>query len=150
MVENPIDPRIMIYSADRVDKKLVNEMVTNYIIDPKHVHKKNTVTEKKLLSCTVQKIKGKAKYQLLFHSMPNQIITIHLKKNGKCVAKSILDGKECTLQKIFVELTKNRLGLPQLGEHIILYGTHHKQLICEKVKILDSVKQQFGLTSFLF
>jgi hypothetical protein len=149
LIENPSDTRIVMYQAERKDDILLFPYVTNfYTEDFKTKEKVDPIIQEKFFGCVSAKIPNKSKYNMTINALPDKIITVHLKKSGKCVAKTILNGLECKLIKIYVE-SKIENKIPKLGTYFHLYGIHKKKLIIQKILIPEDLKNKLGVTSFV-
>lgn len=72
-------------------------------------------------------------------------IDIHIKKSGKCVPKSIIAGKECTLRKIYADLTK----LPPTINGMWVHGTFNGEHVSEKIAINPNLIERVDIASFM-
>lgn len=77
--------------------------------------------------------------------MDPYFIDIHIKKSGRCVAKSIVAGKECTLRKIYADLTK----LPPTINGMWVHGTFNDAPVCEKIAINPNLIDRVDISSFM-
>lgn len=91
-------------------------------------------------------------YRILVQCFKDRFIDLHLKKckdphagPGKVVAKAIINGKRCTLDKVYTELTK----FPPAINAMWICGTHNKEYVEEKLVIDPSILNRFDVTSFL-
>jgi hypothetical protein len=82
-------------------------------------------------------------------SNPSRFIDLHIKKSGKVIPKVCLRGKECTLQKIYTDLTK----FPPAINGLYITGTFGKnddvETIEESLYIDPGIMDNLDLSEFL-
>jgi hypothetical protein len=79
----------------------------------------------------------------------DRFIDLHIKKSGKVIPKVLLRGKECTLQKIYTDITK----FPPSINGLWITGTFgkgdHKEILEERMHIDPGIVNRVDLSDFL-
>ena len=149
-IERSIDSRIIVYEACRKDKKLVSPLVTVNWSDLKHLDQRQDVEKKLqdlLFGVKVQKVVNEVgKYNMVLNGLPERLIVIQLKKNGNCVAKTILNGKSCKLIKVYTSMTNSTIP-SVLGFDV--YGHHKNEIIKEFIPVDDEMRKKFNYKNFI-
>jgi hypothetical protein len=151
VIEKSCDSNIIVYEAYREKDKLVEPYVDCFWTDKKkltHVEQMTDYTKQRFFAVKVRPTDRKSKYDMVVVSIPSRLIKIHLKKSGKCVAKTIIDGKEATLLSIFLNVTVNSLGIPNNISSIKVSGKHKLQMVNETIEVTDEMRSQFDMSLF--
>jgi hypothetical protein len=148
-VERSIDREIVVYEAKRDGTVLNSPFVDNYWTNINLLHKREAVSKRaNSLFFGVEVKKQKHQYKMYIYAIPTKIITLHLKKSGKTVAKSIINGKEAKIFKIYVNI-ENSSSLIPVVTSLTIYGEHKKRIVSEEIKITDDIRNRFDVSSFL-
>lgn len=149
-IELSSDKQIVVYEANRVGNVLKEPFVDVYWSNFKNLTDREELSEKvKRLFFGVQVKIEKGLYKMFIASLPSKIVTLHLKTSGKVVAKSIINGKEARVYKIFVNVNNSILGLPVV-KSLIIYGEHKKRLVSEEIHITDNIRKKFDMSNLVF
>ena len=149
-IERSLDREIVVYEANRKGNILSHPFVDVYWTNTGLLSKRESVSDKaKELFFGVKVKKDNSKYKMYISSLPSKIITLHLKKSGKVIAKSVVNGKEAKIYKIYVKIEKSTtLGIPVVTS-LTVYGEHKKRLVSEEMEITDDIRNRFDVSSFL-
>lgn len=149
-IERSMDKDIVAYQTQREGNVLVPPFVDIFWTEINKLRRKEVVgsTAQALFFGLKVLKEGPGHYKMLVNAIPNRIIHIKLKKSGKCVAKTIVNNKECRLLKIYVQLRKGSLKIPEV-ESLWVYGIHKHDLISEKLLIDDEMRKKFDISNFL-
>lgn len=149
-IERSLDRDIVVYEANRKGNILSHPFVDVYWTNTGLLSKREPVSDKaKELFFGVKVKTDNSKYKMYISSLPSKIITLHLKKSGKVVAKSVVNGKEAKIYKIYVKIENSTtLGIPVVTS-LIVYGEHKKRLVSEEMQITDDIRNRFDVSSFL-
>ena len=149
-VQRSMDDEIVMYRAKREGNVLNPPYVDLFWTNVEALHTQQEVgakAQEMFFGCKVRK-QGIGKYDMLVNAMPDKLLTIHLRKSGKCVVKTVINNKESHLQKIYVEMTTTSLGLPTV-KHLLVYGKHKDIIECETIHVTEEMRQRFDVTNFL-
>lgn len=147
-IERSIDRDIVVYNATRNGNILVHPFVETYWSDWSNLKKHEEVSDKaKELFFGLKYRKHEGKHEIAINSLPKKKITLHLRKSGRVVAKTIINNKEAKIMKIFIDMTKNSFGIPEV-DCLIVYGMHKNQIVSEKIIITDEIKNRFNVSAF--
>jgi hypothetical protein len=78
-------------------------------------------------------------YVMSVNALPHRLITVHLKKSGDVVAKTVIDGKESRLERIVINLD----GTGLMAESMTVHGVHKHQPVQEVIAVTSSMKSKF-------
>jgi hypothetical protein len=148
-IERSLDREIVAYEAVRKGSILSHPFVDVYWTNSERLGKRESVGDRaKELFFGIEVKKTENKYKMFIASLPTKIITLHLKKSGAVVAKTVIDGKEAKVIKIFVNMDSTALGLPMVTS-LTVYGEHKKRIVQEEIEITDDIRNKFDVSSFL-
>ena len=75
----------------------------------------------------------------------NRNIELHIKKSGKVIPKIAIGGKECTLLKIYIDITKFPPGINGLW----VQGKFKDEILEERLEIDASIMDRVDLSDFM-
>lgn len=147
-IQRSIDRQIVVYEAKRIKNALVAPLVDLYWsnLDQPRRGKVGAKAQEIFFGVKARKI-GTGKYQMVVNAFPAKSITVHLRKSGRCVAKTVIDGKEAKLHRIYVEMS-SRMGLPTV-DAMWLYGTHKDENVKEKINVTPEMRSRFDVSSLV-
>lgn len=150
-IERSMDSEIVVYKAQRQGNNLVNAKVTCFWSNLKNLEAVDEVSEKAqdiFFGSNVKKIDNQ--YKMVVTAYPNKVISLHLKKSGKVLAKAIIKGKEAKLEKLYIKIEQpSTLSLPQ-ATAMVIYGIHKKgERVREKLEVTEDIRRKFDISSFL-
>ena len=149
-VERSFDTDLVVYEAVRSGNVLLAPFVDLYWTNMDNMMKREAVSQKAQdMFFGFQIKKEGTKYKICIAALPSKVITLHLKKSGAVIPKAIIDGKESTVLRIYVQCTTPKVGIPTVSS-LTIYGEHKKLPVSEEVVVTDEMREQFDITSFGF
>lgn len=147
-IERSLDSEIVVYEANRSGNILNPPFVDLYWTNYLALNKREVVSTKaQELFFGVKVKKEDGKHKICMAALPSKIITLHLKKNGSVVAKTVINGKEAKIYKIFANMETK--GILPVVTSLTIYGEHKKQLVSEEMDITEDIRDSFDVSSFL-
>jgi hypothetical protein len=148
-IERSIDTDIVVYEADRHGNTLQGNCVDIFWTDSEDINKREDVSQTAqdlFFGVRIEK-EQKGTYKMCLAAMPSKIMRIHLKKSGKVVAKTIIDGKEARIFKIYAQMSETT-RIPSV-DSLTIYGEHKKELVCETLEITDEIRKRFDVKNLI-
>jgi len=88
----------------------------------------------------------RGKYHMIVKSFPDKMIRLYLRKNGGVDARVSIQGKEATLVKVYLQISKARMTV----DEIWMYGTFNGGMLSEQVPITETMKACFAEATNVF
>jgi hypothetical protein len=152
-IEFSIFSQLVVYEAIRTKDVLTDPYVNLHWTSPDALHTRDTVgknardvffgfkvNKHKVYNDITDKKKYHFVYQMLVAAMPDNLITIHLRKSGKCSAKATIDGKEARIIKIYVEMK----GIIPTVECLHIYGVHKGVIVVDHIVVDSEMRKKFS------
>lgn len=147
-IERSMDTQMVVYQANRKNNSLIEPYVDMFWTSshkPNYREEVGTTAQEVFFGVKVRKVRVGV-FQMLVNAMPKKIISIHLRKNGSCIAKTTINNKESRLVKIYAEMSRG--AIPTVLR-LFVYGIHKNDLVCEQILIDDNMRKQFDVTKFI-
>jgi hypothetical protein len=138
VIERSLDQDVVVYRAQRpkADGKLVDPFVEVFWTKQNDLAYRKRVSELALTHMFGARVEPQAnRYKMVIKALPDQLITLHLKKSGKTVAKTVLNHQETRLDRVFVDVSVAS-GITGLTA----YGVHNKQAVQHKIPPTAAMK----------
>jgi hypothetical protein len=85
----------------------------------------------------VRRVDGKNMHQLKMDVLPKHFISMHLKKGGSVRAKVVIDKKEATVRKVYVDVEGKTIN------YLVIHAVSSKMPVTEKVVVTDEMRAQY-------
>lgn len=152
VVERNIDTSVVVYSG-KLDSKLELTGIGLHWTKSDNWAEYEAMSEnaKQLLYGTEKKRMKRGMFRLLVNCMrlddpANQrFIDVHVKKSGKMVPKVVIKGRECTLQKIYIDLVK----FPPAINAMWVCGKFKDEYFEESIPIDPSIMDRIDISDFI-
>jgi hypothetical protein len=151
IVERNFDTQIVVYQAELSpdgDLKGVRSYWTyaNNLSDQSPM---GEVAKNLFYGVTLKKV-NRGLYQMRLACIPDQqdedmLINLHIKKTKRVVPKVTIDGRECTLLKIYTDLTR----IPPSLNGLWVTGRFKDEPVSKQVNVDRNVIDQFDFSSFM-
>jgi hypothetical protein len=154
IVERNFDSQIVVYTIELTPNKRDIKGVTSYWTYYDNLADRSPMgdaAKNMFYGVTIQPVKLGV-YTMRLSCIPedddSMVIYLHIKKNGKVVPKVMIsdeDGeKECTLLKIYTDLTR----IPPRLNELWVMGTFKDKILTKKLNIDSNMMTQFDFSSF--
>ena len=150
IIERSMDDEIVVYHALRQGNTLVGPKVDCFWLNKADLKKPEEMSAKakELFFGADVKIIG-GKYKMVVASCPQKVITLHLRKSGAVVAKTLLKNKESIVDHLSVVIEQpSTLSIPQ-ATSMTIHGTHNKDPVSQRIPITEEMRSKFDISSFL-
>ena len=148
-VSRSIDDDLVVYKAVRHGNSLIEPFVDTYWTKKKNLKSQESMSDKAKRMFFMPTVKLFPEgYRLVVKALPDRVLTLHLKKSGKVLAKGIISGKQARIENVHVEVSTEASLLPKV-EYVLITGTHKHEQISEKVPVSASFQEQYDVSSFL-
>lgn len=151
-VERSVDTEIVVYKVCRHKNVLISPLVDLFWTKSDDLQYREAVgvlAQEKFFGVKVRKDANKAgRYQMLVASMPLKLIDLQLKKNGTCSATGLINGQPASLTRVYVEMSKTKIGIP-IVHNLFIHGKDKKtqQPLVEQIVITDEMRRKFDITN---
>lgn len=147
-VARSIDKEIVVYEARRKGDVLTDDYVDVHWSREDEPQRREVVSQKAqdtFFGATVEK--DGTKYKMSISALPSKLITIHLKKSGAVVAKTVINGQESRVK--FIQVDFENTGLIPEVVSLTVHGEHRKVPVSESIELTEAIRGRFDVTSFL-
>lgn len=146
-VERSTDNHVVIYEALREGNVLNPPFVDLYWSKKRSLSTRSEVGSKAreyFFGIKARK-KSLGKYDMIVAAIPSRMIHVSLKKSGKCVAKTVIEGKMCKMDRILLTMGEmSAFGIPYVDE-ITVFGTFNGAEVSETIVVTEEMKKKFSL-----